>query len=217
MKHCLRAASASLAEEALGLPVPIPADERPELAQVVEAVRRRHEPAAGPRDAGELGERLLEIRNVIQHPVGHGHVERPVIERAGLSRRRHARRPHASAPARPSVARGRRRRHPRRAPPALRSANSPQPHPTSSTRRGSGSADRLERRLARIRAGDALVDRCARHQTVFRRVLLPDTLRVVQPSQGSRIGVPVSRFGGAFPPSQRFTVAPTSPNSPSWM
>ena len=194
----------------------IPADERPQLAQVVEAVRRRHQPAAGPRDAGELGERLLEIGNVVQHPVGHGHVERRVIEGQGFH----------VADTRVDSTLARQLDHPWREVDGddihaeldqhplceLTPAASDLQHaPRSSL------ADRLERRLARIRAGDALVDRCARHQSVFRRVLLSDTLRVVQPSQGSRIGVPVSRLGGAFPPSQAFTVAPTSPNSPSWM
>ena len=51
------------------------------------------------------------------------------------------------------------------------------------------------------------------------RILLADVRRVahvgpVDAAQGVTIGCPGIPRGGAFPPSQAFTVAPTSANSP---
>jgi len=48
-------------------------------------------------------------------------------------------------------------------------------------------------------------------------VLVADELGVVERFQGSTIACPGIPRGGAFPPSQAFTVAPTSANSPSWI
>ena len=44
-----------------------------------------------------------------------------------------------------------------------------------------------------------------------------DELSGSEHRQGSRKGWPATRRDGALPPSQRFAVAPTSPNSPSWI
>ena len=55
-------------------------DEPPQLTQVIEAVRRRDEPAAGTKDARQLGEPSLEIGDVVEHPVGNDNVERCVLE-----------------------------------------------------------------------------------------------------------------------------------------
>src|SRR5581483_11233086 len=55
-----------LGEKADSLRFAISSNEVPELVQVVDAVRRRDQPAAGPQDAGKLGETEVEIRDVVE-------------------------------------------------------------------------------------------------------------------------------------------------------
>src|SRR5439155_26359586 len=54
--------------------------QRPELGEVVLTVRGRNEPPACPKHAGELAEATVEIREVVEHPGGHGAVEPPVFK-----------------------------------------------------------------------------------------------------------------------------------------
>src|SRR5207237_5677427 len=76
--------------------------------------------------------------------------------------------------------------------------------------------------VARVEAGDVRVDGLPSAQPGLALILATDVDRIVRPADdaaahGSTIGWPGSRFGGALPPSQALTVAPTSANSPSWM
>ena len=74
--------------------------------------------------------------------------------------------------------------------------------------------DRLEDDIARVRPLRRGVGRFSSSEASLVRVLLADDRWVVQP-QGSTIGAPGKPRTPDFPPSHRFTVAPTSPNSPS--
>lgn len=53
-------------------------------------------------------------------------------------------------------------------------------------------------------------------KAVLAGIFAPNEVRVVELHR-SRKGVPGIPRGGDFPPSQAFTVAPTSANSPSWI
>ena len=51
------------------------ADELPHLEQMVDRVRDRDEPSARPQHPRDLGEPAVEVRDVVEHPGGHGAVE----------------------------------------------------------------------------------------------------------------------------------------------
>ena len=72
----------------------------------------------------------------------------------------------------------------------------------------------LESQLARIQPLGVVIERAARLEIRLGRVLPGDRRRIVDP-HGNRIGAPGIPRLGALPPSQAFTVAPTSANSPS--
>ena len=82
-------------------------------------------------------------------------------------------------------------------------------------RRAAASSDGLERR-PRERPGHRRTDtrRAAPRSPASLAYSSRDDCRVVEP-HGVRIGVPGIPRDGALPPSQAFTVAPTSANSPS--
>ena len=141
----------------------------------------------------------------------------PRRRRESFRRRRHAPRPHARRARSTIRASGRRRRHPRRAPqhPLRELALA---GPTSSTRRGAPSATAWT--PPRVHQGRTT----PRSTDAHAAIRLPSSYSCRTRSgslsfgpQGSRIGVPERPLRGAFPLSQAFTVAPTSPNSPSWM
>ena len=71
--------------------------------------------------------------------------------------------------------------------------------------------------FARVGAGRGLPGCRAHGETRFVGVLVANELGIVERSQGATIGCPGIPRGGGFPPSQAFTVAPTSANSPSWI
>jgi len=73
--------------------------------------------------------------------------------------------------------------------------------------------ERVLREAARVLAGDLVVERLPRRETVLGRVLLPDVPGIVEGH--SSMTRPGSFLPGALPPSHAFTVAPTSENSPS--
>ena len=100
---------------------------------------------------------------------------------------------------------------------AIRSASSPRPQPTSSTRRG---APRRPLRSERdgVRAlGPAIDGRGPRAALVrvLARTTTGSSKRHIEIGLGSTNGWPGMPRFGALPPSHVFTVAPTSANSPS--
>jgi hypothetical protein len=56
-------------------------EELPDFDQMVAAVRDRDQAATGPQHSRELGERTVELGNVVEHPVGGSAVELAVTER----------------------------------------------------------------------------------------------------------------------------------------
>ena len=112
--------------------------------QFVTATRR----PPGRSTRASSRERRVEVGHVVEHPGRERAVERRRRRTAAPGRRRRPRRRRARASARPSAPTGRPRRP--RAPSscAIRSASSPRPQPTSSTRAGRGLGDRVERSVA---------------------------------------------------------------------
>ena len=73
--------------------------------------------------------------------------------------------------------------------------------------------DGLEQELESIRTVGPSIRSAAAHEPRLGRVFVANELRVVQ--RHSSMTRPGRRFPGDLPPSHAFTVAPTSPNSPS--
>jgi len=190
-----------------------PPDEVVEFAHLVAPVRRRHEASARPKYAGKLGESSIEIGNVKQHPGGDGAVERAVRELEVLN----------VAYLRLNAAGPRELHHPLRLIDCHNRGLQLAGHPLrelplaatdlqDSLRADLG--DCLENDLTRVGSLAQGVRLLSGSEARFVRVLLADDRWVVQP-QGSTIGAPGSPRTPDRPPSHRFIVAPTSPNSPS--
>ena len=157
---------------------------------------------------------------MVEHPRGDRAVEDPVARTAAPGRRRRcASTPRASRRARPSAPTGRPRRPRASSSAPIRSASSPRPAADLEHPPRLGLGDRLERDLPRVGAGRrrcCAAIRAARPRLV--RVLARGRARgSFERAHGSTIGCPGSRLPAALPPSQAFTVAPTSANSPSWI
>ena len=188
----------------------------PELLHVGRADRGRDEAAAGTENPRDLARRP-----------GRGRAR----GRASSSRpRSRTRRPRTAAP-------GRRRRSRRSrgsrvsstiraemstattsAPSSrwTRSASSPMPQPTSRKRCGLDSSTASTMTSSGLTpSGQLAVRLVPLREPLLARVLPLDDERVVE-LHGSMIGLPGMPRPGALPPSQAFTVAPTSANSPSW-
>mgnify|MGYP006316232205 CR=1 FL=1 len=171
------------------------------------------EEIAGMRAAGNLGERSIEVRNVKQHPGGDGAVEGAARESEVLH----------VADVRLHSAGLRELHHSLRLIDRHNSGLQLSCHPL---RELSLAAADLQDPL-RADLGDCLEDDITRVLSLRRgmrplsssqprlvRVLLTDDRRVVK-RHGSTIGAPGSPRTPDRPPSHLFTVAPTSPNSPS--
>ena len=134
---------------------------------------------------------------------------------AAPGRRRPARRRRARARARPSAGRCR---------PSTTSQPSSCANPRGQLARPAADLEHVVRARPRRPPGTPssrgsgpsafVVERAARLEVRLGRVLPGDRRRVVDP-HGSGIGAPGIPRLGALPPSQAFTVAPTSANSPS--
>ena len=107
----------------------------PNLCELPHTVRRRDQPPPGAHDARELRQSAVQVRHVIEHEVRDRDVELPVAERELLDITEAGIDPRADVSSTIlgdwSIA--------MTSTPACasRSANSPRPQPTSSTRRGS--------------------------------------------------------------------------------
>ena len=193
----------------------VAAEQLTQLLKVRPAVRDGNEPPAGPKHARELGERAVDVGHVIEHPSGQGTVEHRVAagRASGRRRRAHRRREHASA--RPSAATHRPPRPPPRARgDALGGLSRSAADLEHAARRHFGHRRRTRAPAHRDRSR---IGRALRRPTRPRSVAYSSaTTTWVVDLHGWRIGVPGMPRPGAFPPSQAFTVAPTSPNSPSW-
>ena len=182
------------------------------------ADRGRHETAFRGKNAHELGQRELEIVDVVQHPVRYDAVELTVLKREPL----------CVCNSRVHAPLARQLNHPRRQVDgdeieiALGKEELAElPHPAAdlehSTRRGR-SDGRQQPSIDRIRSLAETCDGIAAHREPRLRLVVPANQVGVVQLHGSTIGCPGMPRPGDLPPSQAFTVAPTSANSPpSWI
>src|SRR5581483_4826684 len=193
------------------------ADELPELGEVPLAAGRGDEPSVRPQDAAELAERLLEVTDVVQHPGGDRAVEDPAPERQvlGVADDRLDAAPAGELDHPLGLVEG---DDPGVELPADPLGQLAVPAADLEYEVGLRLGDRLERDRVGIGPGRrGLLGGRPRREAALVGGLARDEARVVERAHASTIAWPGSRLPGALPPSQAFTVAPTSANSPSWM